>query len=68
MSRALRVRDEIQRAYPQANITPVKKAGGFFDVVVEGKTIFSKDKKIGTKTERFPDVGEIVTLLKAAGY
>ncbi len=68
MPRALRVRDEIQNAYSQANISLVKKAGGFFDVIVDGKTIFSKNKKIGTTTERFPDIGEIITLLKTAGY
>ena len=63
MPRALRVRDEIQRAYPDSRVSLVPKPGGFFDVVVDGKTIFSKTEKIGTPVERFPEVGEIVTLL-----
>ncbi len=64
MPRALRVRDEIQRAYPDSLISMVPKPGGYFDVVVDGKTIFSKTEKIGTPIERFPEVGELVELLE----
>lgn len=55
MPRALRVRDEVQRAYPQAQVTLSPKTGGF-DVIVDGKTIFSKTDKIGTPIERFPEM------------
>jgi len=68
MPRALRVRDEVQRAYPQAHVTLSPKTGGFFDVIVDGKTIFSKTDKIGTPIERFPEMDEIASLLKNAGY
>lgn len=68
MSRALRARDEIQTTYPNANISLIAKPGGYFDVIVDGKTIFSKTAKIGTFTERFPDAGEIVLLCQKAGY
>lgn len=68
MPRALRVRDEIQRAYPQAQVTLYPKTGGFFDVIADGKIIFSKTEKIGTPIERFPEMDEVVSLLKVAGY
>ena len=68
MPRALRVRDEIQRAFPQALVSLLPKTGGYFDVIVDGKTIFSKTEKIGTPTERFPEMGEIVSLLEHEGY
>jgi len=64
MPRALRVRDEIQRAYPDSLISMVPKPGGYFDVVVDGKTIFSKTEKIGTPIERFPEMGEVVELIE----
>lgn len=65
MPRALRVRDEIQRAYPQAQVTLSPKTGGFFDVIVDDTVIFSKTEKIGTPIERFPEVGEIVLLVES---
>ena len=68
MPRALRVRDEIQAAYPKATVSLVPKTGGYFDVIVDGKIIFSKTDKIGTYIERFPDAGEIVSLCQKAGY
>ena len=64
MPRALRVREEIQRAYPDSHITLSPKTGGFFDVIVDDVVLFSKTEKIGTPIERFPEVGEIVALLK----
>jgi selenoprotein W-related protein len=64
MPRALRVRDEIKRAYPDSLISMVPKPGGYFDVVVDGKTIFSKTEKIGTPIERFPEMGEVVELIE----
>lgn len=68
MPRALRVRDEIQRAFSEAQVTLSPKTGGYFDVIADGKTIFSKTDKIGTPIERFPEMDEIVSLLKNAGY
>lgn len=68
MPRALRVRDEIQTLYSKARVSLAPKTGGYFDVSVDGKIIFSKTEKIGTTVERFPEIGEITTLLKEAGY
>lgn len=68
MPRAFRVKDEILSAYPNANVSLSPKTGGFFDIVVDQTTIFSKTEKIGTPIERFPEAGEIVTLLQKAGY
>jgi len=68
MPRAFRVKDEILSAYPNANVSLSPKTGGFFDVVVNEKIIFSKTEKIGTPIERFPESGEIIALLQKAGY
>lgn len=68
MPRAFRVKDEILIAYPNAHVSLSPKTGGFFDVVVDNTTIFSKTGKIGTSVERFPEVGEVVMLLQKAGY
>lgn len=68
MPRAFRVKDEILSAYPNANVALSPKTGGFFDVVVNEKTLFSKTEKIGTDIERFPENGEIVLLLQKAGF
>jgi len=68
MPKAFRVKDEIKSAYKDAQITLTPKTGGFFDVVVDDITVFSKTEKIGTPIERFPEVGEIVALLQRAGY
>lgn len=68
MPRAFRVKDEILIAYPSASVSLSPKMGGFFDVVVDEKVIFSKTEKIGTPIERFPESGEISALLQKAGY
>jgi len=68
MPRAFRVKDEILITYPSANVSLSPKTGGFFDVVVDEKVIFSKTEKIGTPIERFPESGEIISLLQKAGY
>jgi selenoprotein W-related protein len=36
-----------------------KGAGGVFDVVADGRTVYSKDQ-----TGRFPEPGEVLELLK----
>lgn len=68
MSKAFRVKEEIERAYKGTEVFLIPKRGGFFDVQVDDKIIFSKTQKIGTPIERFPEVGEITTLLKRAGF
>ena len=68
MPKAFRAKEEIQRAFPEAEISILPKRGGFFDIMVEETLIFSKTEKIGTPVERFPEVGEITALLKVAGY
>ena len=68
MPRAFRMKDEIQQAYPSAHVNLVPKPGGYFDVIVEGTTVFSKTEHIGTVTERFPEVGEVVALMQKAGF
>ena len=64
MPRAFRVKDEILNAYPNAHVSLNPKTGGFFDVIVDDVILFSKTEKIGTPIERFPEIGEIVALLK----
>ena len=68
MPRALRVREEIQRAYPHSHITLSPKTGGFFDVIVDDVLLFSKTEKIGTPIERFPEIGELPLLIQNAGF
>jgi len=50
--------DELRRNF-RVEAEVVKSGGGVFDVVVDGKLVFSKDR-----TGRFPNVGEISKLLK----
>jgi selenoprotein W-related protein len=57
------VEDEIRMAYENADVIALPSFGGIFDVEVNGKVIFSKKE-----TNRFPNPGEIVDLLKQAGY
>lgn len=62
------MKEEIERAYKEAEVFLIPKRGGFFDIIVDDKPIFSKTEKVGTTTERFPEVGEIVSLMKKAGF
>ncbi|WP_331774387.1 Rdx family protein [Sulfurospirillum sp. 1612] len=66
MPRASRVEDEIKAAFSDAIVKKIPGERGQFDISVDGNVIFSKLNKIGTYIERFPDPGEIVTLLKKA--
>lgn len=68
MPKAFRAKEEIQRAFPEAEISILPKRGGYFDIIVNEILIFSKTEKIGIPIERFPEAGEIVGLLKMAGY
>jgi selenoprotein W-related protein len=47
--------------FPAAEIELIRGGGGIFDVVVDGKRVFSKHE-LG----RFPDAGEVTGLLKQA--
>jgi selenoprotein W-related protein len=42
-----------------ADVVLVKGSGGVFDVVVDGKKVFSKHE-----TGRFPEPGEVLALLR----
>jgi selT/selW/selH-like putative selenoprotein len=55
------VEAELKTNYPDSNVTLVKGSGGIFDVKCDGKLIFSKQK---TERQRFPNDGEITTLIK----
>lgn len=51
----------MKASYPDSDITLVKGGGGIFDVKCDGTLIYSKQKTAG---QRFPDAGEIATLIK----
>ena len=57
-SKAQGVGDEILDMYPNTEVILEVGEGGQFDVFMENSLIFSKDK-----TNRFPEEGEIITLL-----
>jgi predicted Rdx family selenoprotein len=57
------VEEEIQRAFSDTAIQLIEGSGGIFEVVLNGRIIFSKLGLIGTDRERFPDEGEITALL-----
>ncbi len=57
-AKAQGVGDEILDMYPNAEVILEVGEGGQFDVFLEDMLIFSKDK-----TNRFPEEGEIITLL-----
>jgi selT/selW/selH-like putative selenoprotein len=52
------VADEISKAY-DAEVTLVPGSGGVFDVIADGKLVYSK-----AKTGRFPEPGEVVGNIK----
>lgn len=60
---AFRVKDEITKAYPNADVEVILGDGGNFIVDVDGKVIFSKKDM---KEPRFPFENEIVDLIKKA--
>lgn len=68
MPKAFRAKDEIERAYKDAEVFLIPKRGGFFDIIADDKIIFSKTGLVGTSKERFPEVGEITSLMKKAGF
>lgn len=52
---------ELKANYPGSNIKLIEGGGGVFDVKCNGKLIYSKQKIEG---RRFPNEGEITTLIK----
>lgn len=64
MPRASRAEEEIKEAFSDAKVTLIAGERGAFEVTLNGKLIFSKLFKVGTFTERFPDPGELVKLIK----
>ena len=57
--KASRAGDEINKAYPDADLVGVPSFNGVFDIEVDGVTVFSKDKE-----GRFPIEGELVKRIK----
>jgi selenoprotein W-related protein len=51
--------DELKKEF-NANVELIASKGGVYEVVVDGKNIFSKKA-----LSRFPDDGEIITLIKS---
>ena len=49
-------------------IVAVFRQEGIFDFIADNTMVFSKTGKVGTTTERFPEVGEITSLIKKAGF
>ena len=49
---------ELRQAF-DAQVKLVESAGGVFDVTVDGKLVYSKNK-----TGRFPDEGEVTELVQ----
>ncbi len=50
---------ELKAKYPDATVQLIKGSGGIFDVVCDGKLIYSKDR-----TQRFPNKGEVSKLIE----
>ena len=61
MPHASRVEAELKAGYPDIDIELVEGSGGIFDVICDGKLIYSK---LNNEEHRFPKDGEIVKLLK----
>jgi selT/selW/selH-like putative selenoprotein len=55
------VEAELKASYPDSEVTLVRSGGGIFDVKCDGKLIYSKHNAAG---QRFPNTGEITTLIK----
>jgi selT/selW/selH-like putative selenoprotein len=55
------VEAELKSTYPGLKIELIKGSGGIFDVIWNGKLIFSKQN---IKGQRFPNEGEITQLIK----
>jgi predicted Rdx family selenoprotein len=55
------VEAEIKAIYPDAKVQLIEGGGGIFDVKCNSKLIYSKQN---IEEKRFPNAGEIVSLIK----
>jgi selT/selW/selH-like putative selenoprotein len=53
------LRAELQENFPDIEVEFIESGGGVFEVVRDGKLIFSKKK-----LNRFPETGEVSKLIK----
>ena len=58
LPKASSLESELEQNYPDAEIKLISSGGGVFEVMVNGKLIFSKKS-----LDRFPEKGEIVNLI-----
>ena len=58
---ASRAADEIKTVYPDAQVELIESGGGIFDVTCDTKMVYSKKN---TRENRFPEDGEIASLVK----
>jgi|TARA_B100000959_G_C14945661_1_gene609763 selT/selW/selH-like putative selenoprotein len=52
---------ELKSTFPDVNTNLISSGGGVFEIMLDGNLIFSKRAK-----GRFPDDGEVVTLINQA--
>jgi predicted Rdx family selenoprotein len=55
------VEAELRADYPDSVIELIKGSGGIFDVMSDGKVIYSKHR---TEGQQFPNAGEVSKLIK----
>jgi selT/selW/selH-like putative selenoprotein len=55
------VEAELKVDYPDISVQLIPGSNGIFDVLVDGKMIYSKHH---TKNQRFPEPGEVSNLIK----
>jgi selenoprotein W-related protein len=60
------VEEEIKEGFSEAEIQLIEGSGGIFEVTCDGTLLFSKLDLIGTDRERFPETGEILSLLQGS--
>ena len=58
LPKASSLESELEQIYPDAEIKLISSGGGVFEVMVNGKLIFSKKS-----LDRFPEKGEIANLI-----
>tara|TARA_Y100000590_G_C15334670_1_gene869081 strand:+ start:539 stop:724 length:186 start_codon:yes stop_codon:yes gene_type:complete len=58
LPKASSLESELKQVYPDAEITLISSGGGVFEVVIDGRLIFSKKS-----LDRFPNQGEIASLI-----
>jgi len=58
------VEEEIHEGFSETDIQLIESSGGRFEIRYNGELIFSKLDLIGTESERFPEIGEITSLIQ----